>query len=209
MVQHADIDHTGIPGVGASGPVTSSGLTMATARLLGRTTASTGAVEEITVGSGLSLAAGSLTATGGGGGGAPWRHEIDPFVYTGQTNFSTRLSINQGGSGNFWQYLQSGGSQNDVATYEGISLEAGTYAILAWVWKSNNHGIIHVQLDGTDLTTIDLYNGSPSPDQRVTATGLTVGSTDVYQLGFKMASKNASSSNYFGLIAKFVLYRTA
>lgn len=47
-----------------SGAVTTSGLTMATARLLGRTTASTGAIEEITVGSGLSLAAGALTATG-------------------------------------------------------------------------------------------------------------------------------------------------
>lgn len=48
--------------------VTTSGLTQATARLLGRTTASTGAIEEITVGTGLSLSAGSLTATGGGGG---------------------------------------------------------------------------------------------------------------------------------------------
>jgi hypothetical protein len=51
-----------------SGAVNGSGLTMATARLLGRSTASTGAIEEITVGSGLSLAAGALTATGGGGG---------------------------------------------------------------------------------------------------------------------------------------------
>jgi hypothetical protein len=42
---------------------------MATARLLGRTTASTGAVEEISVGSGLSLSGGTLSATGGGGGG--------------------------------------------------------------------------------------------------------------------------------------------
>lgn len=48
----------------AQGAVTGSGLTMATARLLGRTTASTGAIEQITVGSGLSLTAGSLTATG-------------------------------------------------------------------------------------------------------------------------------------------------
>jgi len=47
------------------GAATSSGLTMATSRLLGRTTASSGAIEEITVGSGLSLSAGSLTATGG------------------------------------------------------------------------------------------------------------------------------------------------
>jgi len=54
-------------GAAASGAIGSSGLTMATARLLGRTTASTGAPEEITVGSGLSLSAGTLTATGGGG----------------------------------------------------------------------------------------------------------------------------------------------
>lgn len=47
---------------------TQAAASMTTARLLGRTTASSGAVEEITVGSGLSLAAGALTATGGGGG---------------------------------------------------------------------------------------------------------------------------------------------
>jgi hypothetical protein len=49
----------------ASGAVTGSALTMATARLLGRTTASTGAVEEITVGAGLALNAGALAATTG------------------------------------------------------------------------------------------------------------------------------------------------
>jgi len=52
----------------APGAATGSGLTMATSRLLGRTTASTGAIEEITVGSGLSLSAGSLSATGSGSG---------------------------------------------------------------------------------------------------------------------------------------------
>jgi hypothetical protein len=41
---------------------------MATSRLLGRTTASLGVIEEITVGSGLSLSAGSLSATGSGSG---------------------------------------------------------------------------------------------------------------------------------------------
>jgi len=52
-----------------AGAIGSSGITMSTARLLGRWTASTGAVQEITVGSGLDLSAsGVLTATGGGGG---------------------------------------------------------------------------------------------------------------------------------------------
>ena len=60
----------------APGAITTSGLTMATARMLGRTTASTGAVEEITIGTGLTLSAGSLvnaapdqtvTLTGGTG----------------------------------------------------------------------------------------------------------------------------------------------
>lgn len=53
----------GQEGPSASGPITSSGLTMATARLLGRSTASTGAVEEISIGTGLSLSGGTLSGT--------------------------------------------------------------------------------------------------------------------------------------------------
>lgn len=49
----------------ASGDITASGLTQATSRLLGRTTAATGAVEEISVGAGLALSAGSLALTSG------------------------------------------------------------------------------------------------------------------------------------------------
>jgi hypothetical protein len=40
---------------------------MSTGKLLGRSTAGSGAIEEITIGSGLSLSAGTLSATGGGG----------------------------------------------------------------------------------------------------------------------------------------------
>jgi hypothetical protein len=54
-------------GAAASGSITTSGLTQSTARILGRTSSSTGAVEEIQIGSGLSLSAGELSATGGSG----------------------------------------------------------------------------------------------------------------------------------------------
>jgi hypothetical protein len=53
----------GKPIAGASGAITSSDFTMSTARLLGRTTASTGAIEEISVGASLTLSGGSLSGT--------------------------------------------------------------------------------------------------------------------------------------------------
>jgi hypothetical protein len=56
---------TAIDAVG-TGALTTSGLTMSTDRLLGRTTASSGAVEEISVGSGLTLSSGSLVASPSG-----------------------------------------------------------------------------------------------------------------------------------------------
>jgi hypothetical protein len=43
-------------------------LTIGTGKLVGRSSSGTGSVEEIEVGSGLSLSSGTLSATGGGGG---------------------------------------------------------------------------------------------------------------------------------------------
>jgi len=50
-----------------AGSVTSDGITMTSARLLGRSTASTGAIEEITLGTNLSFSGTTLNATGGAG----------------------------------------------------------------------------------------------------------------------------------------------
>ena len=65
----------GVTAVTATSPITSSGGTtpiistsMATNKLIGRSTAGTGVMEQITIGSGLTLSGGILTASGGGGG---------------------------------------------------------------------------------------------------------------------------------------------
>lgn len=50
----------------STGAITGSGLTMATSRLLGRTTAGSGAVQEISIGTGLTLSGGTLSSTSGG-----------------------------------------------------------------------------------------------------------------------------------------------
>jgi hypothetical protein len=87
-------DNVGASDIGAalSGDITLSNLTQATARILGRTTASTGAVEEIQIGSGLSLSAGELSATGGSGGGEVRSDFVSPYTYTGLADAGTSES---------------------------------------------------------------------------------------------------------------------
>jgi hypothetical protein len=81
-----------VTGAAASGSITTSGLTQATARILGRTTASTGSIEEIQIGSGLSLSAGELSATGGSGGGEVRSDFVSPYTYTGLADAGTSES---------------------------------------------------------------------------------------------------------------------
>ena len=69
-------------------------LVMATDRLLGRTTAGTGAAEEISVGSGLTLSAGTLSADGGGGAvnGIFWENDVlvsSSYTIPADTNAGT------------------------------------------------------------------------------------------------------------------------
>lgn len=81
----------------ASGAVTGSGLTMATARLLGRTTASTGAVEEISVGTGLTLSGGTLTGAGITNGTAVTPGAVTSIDFTGFPAGLKRIVINYDG----------------------------------------------------------------------------------------------------------------
>jgi hypothetical protein len=74
------------------GAITTSGLTQSTARILGRTSSSTGAIEEIQIGSGLSLSAGELSATGGSGGGEVRSDFVSPYTYTGLADAGTSES---------------------------------------------------------------------------------------------------------------------
>ena len=92
----------------ASGAVGSSGLTMNTARMLGRTTASAGAVEEITIGSGLSLSGGTLVATSSGGtvtsvaasgGTTGLTFSGSPITTSGTLTLSGTLAVANGGTG--------------------------------------------------------------------------------------------------------------
>lgn len=82
----------------APGAFTTSGLTMATARLLGRTTAGTGASQEISVGAGLTLSGGTLVNAGATSpiGGSDTQVQFnDGGVFAGNSNFTFNKTTNQ------------------------------------------------------------------------------------------------------------------
>ncbi|MFN3706311.1 MAG: hypothetical protein ACK4WM_10020, partial [Thermoflexales bacterium] len=91
-------------GAAASGAVGSSGITMSTARILGRTTTGTGAIEEITVGSGLSLSAGVLSSTAVtsvdvSGGSTGLTFSGGPITSSGTITLGGTLAVSNGGTG--------------------------------------------------------------------------------------------------------------
>ena len=95
-------------GVVATGAVTGSGLTMSTAKVLGRTTAATGAIEEMTIGSGLALSGGVLSSTAGGGsvtsvsgsgGSTGLTLTGGPITGSGTLTVAGTLAIASGGTG--------------------------------------------------------------------------------------------------------------
>jgi hypothetical protein len=75
------------------GAITTSGLTQATARILGRTTASTGAVEEIQIGSGLSLSAGELSSTVSAGIPATLLDAKGDLIVASAADTAARLAV--------------------------------------------------------------------------------------------------------------------
>lgn len=164
-------------GVAASGAIGSSGLTMATARLLGRTTAGTGAVEAISIGSGLTLSAGTLTATGGGTG------TVTSVSGTGTVNGIT-LTGTVTNSGN----LTLGGTLSGVSLTTQVTgtlpiANGGTGATSA----ANARTALGAAASGanTDITALD-------QDVTITATGTIAANS----IGFRGLPVNAQTTGY-------------
>lgn len=143
------------------GAATSSGLTMAAARLLGRTTAGSGAVEEISVAGTLTLSGGVLTGTGGSG----------DFKSDGSVAMTGAISTTVG---TMTSTVANGASakafsKNTVALTTTAKIES---------WANNGSEVAYLQQDGRwkgkEYLLGDIYIG-----QRTTSNSL----LDVYTSG--------------------------
>lgn len=137
----------------------------------------------------------------------PWRIEISPWYATANTNWSSQSGID---ANTIYQgTVESSGAQNAEITFGKLTIAAGTWTIFVLGPKGTDRGIMSLQFDGSEVGTIDTYNGSLARNQAMSATGISVATTGAKSFKVKMATKNASSSSYFGTIQHITLVRTA
>lgn len=137
----------------------------------------------------------------------PWNIVIPALgqVADAATNWSTfQIDTAQNGNG----YLQSTGAQNAEVNFD-VMLAAGTWTINLIVFKAGDSGIYTVQLDGSSVGTLDGWQSPGVRKQILTLAGVAVATTAKKRLKLLMATKNASSSGYFGYVSFIHLQRTA
>lgn len=131
---------TAITGKAATGAVGSSGLTMATNKLLGRGTAATGAIEEIVLGTNLSFTGTTLNAAGGSGTGTKTFAVFSPLANqppaTVFATLDTRNSV---------PVLDFDAATDESAIFSGVVSEAATLtsgivANIVWMATSATSG---------------------------------------------------------------------
>lgn len=173
-------------GAAASGSITASGYTQSTAKMLGRSTASTGAIEEITVGSGLSLSAGTLSASGGGGS-----LTTDSIALSGST-----VSVTSGADATILARTLAAGTWLLLAQ---ITIQAASPGADYYLWIDDGSGIV-----GSGQTTIggNLWAASipivclvtPSGSTTYTIKGRSSGATGTAQISTPNGTKGKASN---------------
>ena len=203
------------------GAVTTSGLTQATARILGRTTALTGAIEEISAGTGITLSGGTISSTGGGSS-VPTTAQGDT-LYASAANTLTALAKDT----NATRYLSNTGATNNpawaqVALTTGVTgvlpvANGGTNASSASITAFNNiTGFTAAGSTGTTSTNI-VFSTSPTLVTPLLGTptsgnlsNCTADGTD--EVGFRNIPVNSQSTAYSTVIGdrgKCVLHPVA
>lgn len=136
----------------------------------------------------------------------PWRIDIEPLG-GGEANTGWNTLQNTTGDAYFGALKTDNGNQNNLVDFTFV-VQKGTYTITLMHVKNTDHGIYSVQVDAVEVGTVDGYNGSRSPQSIGSVTGVAI-ATGKHTLRLKMATKNASSSNYYGEVQHILVRRTA
>lgn len=135
----------------------------------------------------------------------PWLEDINTFMTPiSHVNWNTN-TVSNSAIRNGWR--ESSGAQNDEMSFD-LILTAGTWDVELLYIKDSSNGIFSVQFDGIEKGTIDSYAAAVSYNNRTTVSGIATVTSGKMRLTLKMATKNVSSTSYFGEIQHIQLRRT-
>ena len=146
------------------GAITTRGITMATARLIGRTTASTGAPEEITVGANLTLSAGTLVAIDNSLPSSALLLNVNTTLVAATHNgvlveltdpadtltISTQAAGSWGANAHFWIMNRRASANITIAPAGGVSLINSSGGSVS-ITLTTAQRTIHIWRSGTDV----------------------------------------------------------
>lgn len=133
---------------------------------------------------------------------------IDVIVFmtpVTHTNWSTISTA--GANAAFAARMQSSGAQNDSITFN-VALTPGTWEVSLLHERDPDNGIYSVRFDGVEKGTIDGYAAAQTVNVISMVSGIDVPVAKQVALSLVMATKNASSSSYFGRIQHLQLRKT-
>lgn len=137
----------------------------------------------------------------------PWLIDINVFpTAVSHTQWNTVATDASSIYGRFKDTIPI--AQNNEINWD-VVLGAGTWSIELIHITISTAGIYTIQLDEATVGTIDGYTAATTYDVRTTVSGIVVGASGKKRLKLLMATKNASSSNYRGLLTAVQLRRTA
>ncbi|HEY8998887.1 MAG TPA: hypothetical protein VIM53_01070 [Candidatus Saccharimonadales bacterium] len=101
----------------------------------------------------------------------------------------------------------SDGTQNDSITFD-FAAGAGTYSLELYHLPFTNRGIYTIKIDSTTVGTIDGYAGSLATARSV-LTNISVATSGQHTVTLLMATQNASSTGFVGIVERIGLTQTA
>lgn len=87
-------------------------------------------------------------------------------------------------------------------------LQAGTYTLKTVYLKHTWAGILDIDIDGTEVESLDMYASSGAFNVVGTETNITVATSGITDIVLRVHGKNASSSGYKVPVVCLVLWRT-
>jgi len=170
----------------APGAITTSGLTQSTNRLLGRTTASTGAVEEISVGTGLFLGGGVLSTSAGVPSGVT--------VYSSVTT-ATTYTLTAASSGTIEIQAQAYGIKVVLPDATSLSPNKGVFVI-------RNTGAYPVQIENGATTFLGAAVPGVDTSCNLNSNSTVAGSWNIGEQAAYSAEVSSGSASTFTSITR-------